>query len=149
MSTRSSPIVTYSTTEVIVFAYRTSFVDAIGNTPFYFVHGRDPRLPTDVLAGTSCVLDIDAQHYGLFSPKRPMQLLKLIKSQAIVMANAITITAITWFTLPTEALSFFILPLGSPVFLPSSLTTMNVLSEFDANSPTCFTRYSFPDRSTY
>ena len=51
--------------EAIAFAYRTSTVDAIGNTPFYLVHGRDPRLPTDVLAGTQRDLDIDAYQYGL------------------------------------------------------------------------------------
>ena len=38
--------------EANAFAYRTSFVDAIDNTPFYLVHGRDPRFPTDVLAGS-------------------------------------------------------------------------------------------------
>ena len=111
------------------------------------VHGRDPRLPTDVLAGTPYDLDIDALNYGLFLTQRSttsVQLLKLIKSQPIIMANAITITAIIWFTLPTEALSIFI---GSPVFLPSSLTTMKVLSEFDATCPTFF--MSFSDRSTY
>lgn len=35
--------------EAIAFAYRTSVVEAIGNTPFYLFYGRDPRLPTLIL----------------------------------------------------------------------------------------------------
>ena len=35
--------------ESLAFAYRTSVVDAIGDTPFHLVHGRDPRLPTAIL----------------------------------------------------------------------------------------------------
>lgn len=37
--------------EALAFAYRTSLVDAIGNTPFALMHCRDPRLRTDVLFG--------------------------------------------------------------------------------------------------
>jgi transposase InsO family protein len=51
--------------EALAFAYRTSFVDAIGNTPFYLVHGRDPCLPTDILSGNQPDLDVDVEHYGL------------------------------------------------------------------------------------
>ena len=51
--------------EAIAFAYRTSVVEAIGNTPFYLVHGRDPVMPTDVLAGGRSELIVDARRYGL------------------------------------------------------------------------------------
>lgn len=49
----------------IAFAYCTSVIDAIATTPFYLLHGRDPRLPTDVLAGTQQDLLVDARQYGL------------------------------------------------------------------------------------
>eukprot|EP00118_Oscarella_pearsei_P017903 m.180288 g.180288 ORF g.180288 m.180288 type:complete len:1472 (+) comp39243_c0_seq11:859-5274(+) len=51
--------------EAIAFGYRTSVVDAIGNTPFYLVHGRDPSLPTDVFTGSQRSLSTDAKKYGL------------------------------------------------------------------------------------
>ena len=37
--------------EALAFAYRTSLVDAIHNSPFFLVHGRDARLPSDVHCG--------------------------------------------------------------------------------------------------
>lgn len=33
----------------LAFAYRTAVVDGVGDTPFFLLHGRDPRLPTDLL----------------------------------------------------------------------------------------------------
>ena len=51
--------------EAIAFAYRTSFVDAIGNTPFYLVHGRDPQLPTDLLVSPPQSFVEDVHQYGL------------------------------------------------------------------------------------
>ena len=51
--------------EAIAFAYRTSFVDAICNTPFYLVHGRDPQLPTDLLASRPQSFVEDVHQYGL------------------------------------------------------------------------------------
>ena len=50
--------------EAIAFGYRTSVVDAIGNT-FYLVHGRDPSLPTDVLSGSQRSLVTDAKSLTL------------------------------------------------------------------------------------
>ena len=32
----------------ILFAHRTSVLDAIGDSPFYVIYGREPRLPIDV-----------------------------------------------------------------------------------------------------
>ena len=37
--------------EEIPFAHRTSIVDAINDTPFHSVHGRDARLPKNVFEG--------------------------------------------------------------------------------------------------
>ena len=51
--------------EALAFAYRTSFLEAIGNTPFYLVNGRDPRLPTDVSSSTPHDLEVDVHQYGL------------------------------------------------------------------------------------
>ena len=31
-----------------MFAHRTSVLDAIGDSPFYVLYGREPRLPIDV-----------------------------------------------------------------------------------------------------
>ena len=33
---------------LILFAHRTSVLDAIGDSPFYVLYGREPRLPIDV-----------------------------------------------------------------------------------------------------
>ena len=33
---------------LILFAHRTSVYDAIGDSPFYVLYGREPRLPIDV-----------------------------------------------------------------------------------------------------
>ena len=33
---------------LILFAHRTSISDAIGDSPFYVLYGREPRLPIDV-----------------------------------------------------------------------------------------------------
>ena len=33
---------------LILFAHRTSILDAIGDSPFYVLYGREPRLPIDV-----------------------------------------------------------------------------------------------------
>ena len=33
---------------LILFAHRTSISEAIGDSPFYCLHGRGPRLPVDV-----------------------------------------------------------------------------------------------------
>ena len=56
--------------QAVAFAYRTSLVDAIGNTPFYLVHGRDARLPTDVLLGNQEDLEEDVHRYGLTLTRR-------------------------------------------------------------------------------
>ena len=74
----------------IALVYQTSFIDAIGNTPFYLLYGCDPRLPTDVLSSTPLVLDIDAQYKVCLSHKRSkthIQLLKFIRSQPIAIAT--------------------------------------------------------------
>ena len=55
--------------EAIAFAYRRNFEDAIGNTPFYLVHGRDPQLPSDLLASPPQSFLEDVQQYGLFLTK--------------------------------------------------------------------------------
>ena len=49
----------------LAFAYRSSVVDSIGETPYYLVHGRDPKLPTSVIFGSKAQLRHDAQQYGL------------------------------------------------------------------------------------
>ena len=33
---------------LILFAHRTSVLEAIGDSPFYVLYGREPRLPVDV-----------------------------------------------------------------------------------------------------
>ncbi len=33
---------------LILFAHRTSVLEAIGDSPFYILYGREPRLPLDV-----------------------------------------------------------------------------------------------------
>ena len=33
---------------LVLFAHRTSVLDAIGDFPFYVLYGREPRLPIDV-----------------------------------------------------------------------------------------------------
>ena len=55
--------------EAIAFAYRTSVVDAVGDTPFHLVHGRDARLPTAVLQ-EEAYGDGDEHEYGLQITKR-------------------------------------------------------------------------------
>ena len=49
----------------LAFAYRSSVVDSIGETPYYLVHGRNPKLPTSVIFGSKAQLRHDAQQYGL------------------------------------------------------------------------------------
>ena len=56
--------------DAIAFAYRTCIVDAVQNTPFYLVYGRDPILPTDVLQCTTRDLQIDVQKYGILLTER-------------------------------------------------------------------------------
>ena len=34
---------------LILFAHRTSVLDAIGDSPFYVLYEREPRLPIDVI----------------------------------------------------------------------------------------------------
>lgn len=36
----------------LVFAYNTSFHTAIGESPYYLMYGRNPRLPTDIIFDT-------------------------------------------------------------------------------------------------
>ena len=33
---------------LVLFAHRTSVLEAIGDSPFYVLYGREPRLPVDV-----------------------------------------------------------------------------------------------------
>ena len=56
--------------EAVAFAYRTTVMAAIWNTPFYLVHGCDARLPTAVISGPKSELTQDARHYGLEVTKR-------------------------------------------------------------------------------
>ena len=56
--------------EAIAFAYRTSIVDAIGNTPFYLVYGGDPLLPTSAFAASDRDVEMDAYRYGLALTER-------------------------------------------------------------------------------
>ena len=56
--------------ESIAFAYRTSIIDAIGNTPFYLVHGRDSRLPTQVIDGPESAIREDVMQYGIDLTKK-------------------------------------------------------------------------------
>ena len=45
----------------LAFAYRSSVVDSISETPYYLVHGRDPKLPTSAIFGSKAQLRHDAQ----------------------------------------------------------------------------------------
>ena len=65
--------------EAIAFAYRTSVVEVIGNTPFYLVHGRDPVMPTDVLAGVRSELIVDARRYGLLLTEKINEAYRIAK----------------------------------------------------------------------
>ena len=56
--------------ETIALAYRTSMVDAIGNTPFYLVHGRDARLPTEISEDLDGSVHEDVYQYGVDLTKR-------------------------------------------------------------------------------
>ena len=56
--------------ETIAFSYRTSVVDAIGNTPFYLVHGRDARLPTEISEDLDGSVREDVYQYGVDLTKR-------------------------------------------------------------------------------
>ena len=49
----------------LAFPYRSSVVDSIGETSYYLVHGRDPKLPTSVIFGPKAQLRHDAQQCGL------------------------------------------------------------------------------------
>ena len=49
----------------LAFAYRTSLVDAIHNSPFFLVHGRDARLPSDVLWGPEQEITKEENDYGI------------------------------------------------------------------------------------
>ena len=49
----------------LAFAYRSSVVDSIGETPYYLVHSCDPKLPTSVIFGSKAQLRHDAQQCGL------------------------------------------------------------------------------------
>ena len=45
---------------LILFAYRTSVLDAIEDSPFYVLYGRKPRLPIDVKYLSSVADDLTA-----------------------------------------------------------------------------------------
>ena len=49
----------------IAFAYRTSFIDAIRNTPFNMIYGRKPNLPTDIIYGDPKTITEDENKYQL------------------------------------------------------------------------------------
>ena len=55
--------------KAIALAYRTSAIEAIGDTPFHLVHGRNPRLPTTVLFGREKECQRDAHDFGLHITK--------------------------------------------------------------------------------
>eukprot|EP00118_Oscarella_pearsei_P019639 m.209933 g.209933 ORF g.209933 m.209933 type:complete len:176 (+) comp39733_c1_seq1:228-755(+) len=54
----------------LLFVYRTSVVDDVQNTPFFLVHGRDARLPTDVLWGSTDKIADDVSQYGILVTRR-------------------------------------------------------------------------------
>ena len=47
-----SPGTALETRVTMLFAYNTSFVTAVGESPYFLLYGRDPRLPVDVLFNT-------------------------------------------------------------------------------------------------
>ena len=49
----------------ISFAYRTSFIDGIRNSPFSLIYGRQPSLPTDILYGDQKHIKVDKDKYHI------------------------------------------------------------------------------------
>ena len=51
--------------DAVTFAYRTSYIEAIEESPFFMLYGRDPRLPVDVMYGSPEVEEIDRRTYKI------------------------------------------------------------------------------------
>ena len=48
----------------VLFAYRASVQQSIGESPFYLVYGRDPRIPTTTVISQRCsVYEVDLDEY--------------------------------------------------------------------------------------
>ena len=58
----------------VLFAYRSSVVEALNESPFFLIYGRDPRLPTDAWKAADDVHD---------SPLHSMETLRLHKSNML------------------------------------------------------------------
>ena len=56
--------------DAVTFAYRTSYVESIEESPFFMLYGRDPRLPVDVMYGSPEVEEIDSRTYKITLTKK-------------------------------------------------------------------------------
>ena len=65
--------------QAVAFAYCTSLVDVVQNTPYYLVYGRDARLPSDVIWGTPSDID-DDEEYGIYVTRRLRRAFELARS---------------------------------------------------------------------
>jgi transposase InsO family protein len=52
------------------FAYRSSKVEGLDHSPFYLLHGREPKLPEDILFGSPATLPQDRHAYATDLAKR-------------------------------------------------------------------------------
>ena len=69
--------------KALAFAYRTSLVDAIHNSPFFLVHGRDARLPSDVLWGPEQEITNDENDYGIVLTSKLRRAFELARATQI------------------------------------------------------------------
>lgn len=51
--------------DAVTFAYNTSYIETIEESPFFMLYGRDPRLPIDVILGSPEVEKVDLKQYKL------------------------------------------------------------------------------------
>jgi hypothetical protein len=71
----------------LLFAYRTSHNPQTGFTPYYLMHGREARLPTDVLDGPFEDIANDFEQYGLHLTDHLRKANKVVKDNLVVVAQ--------------------------------------------------------------
>lgn len=67
--------------QFVAMAYRMQIVDGMDTSPFYLMHGRQPRLPLDILAGTETTLHDDYERYGLTFTSQLKQAFQTVNDQ--------------------------------------------------------------------